>query len=143
MTHPDAPSPDAAPSPRPVLVVMSDLLFRSKIDEVARRLGLPLRAARSAEQLERHLAATEPCIVFVDLETDALDPAAAIRRIRERAAEWGGAPRIVGFAGHTNVEAIRAGREAGATVVLARSAMAAQLPEMLRRVAEGGDAARA
>lgn len=132
----------SAPPPlgRPVLVVMSDLLFRSKIDEVARRLGLELRAARSLEQLDRHLATVDPCVAFVDLETDALDPAAAIHRILERSAARGGsearaATRIIGFSGHTNVEAIRAGRDAGASVVLARSALSAQLPQLLERVA--------
>lgn len=131
MTDPGTPAP--TPPARPILVIMSDLLFRSKIDEVARRLGLELRAARSLEQLDRHLAVIEPCITIVDLETDALDAAAAIRRVRERT---GAGARVVGFSGHTNVDAIRAGRDAGAGVVLARSALAAQLPQLLARIAE-------
>jgi CheY-like chemotaxis protein len=126
--------PSPIPGARPVLVVVSDLLFRSKIDEVARQLGLELRVARSIEQLERHLARGEPAVTLVDLEAETLDTSAAIRRIRE--APWGAAARIVGFAGHTNVSAIRAGRDAGAGVVLARSAFTAQLPELLSRVAE-------
>jgi CheY-like chemotaxis protein len=115
-----------------VLVVMSDLIVRSKIDDAARRLGLELRAARSPEQLERHLAAGVPAVAFVDLETEALDPTAAIRRIREAA---GDGVRIVAFAGHTNVAAIEAGRSAGAGVVLARSGLTAQLAGLLERVA--------
>src|SRR5690242_6816268 len=103
MTYP-APIPGA----RPVLDVISDLLFRSKIDEVARRLGLELRVAKSLAQLERHLARGEPAVTFVDLEAEALDTSAAIRRIRE--APWGAGARVVGFAGHTNVGAIKAGR---------------------------------
>jgi DNA-binding NarL/FixJ family response regulator len=111
---------------------MSDLIVRSKIDEVARRTGLELRAAKSLEQLERHLAAGEPAIAFVDLEADTLDPAAAIRRLRQ----LGEGARIVGFSGHTNLAAIEAGRTAGAGVVLARSGLTAQLPALLTRVAE-------
>ena len=126
--------PSPIPGARPVLVVVSDLLFRSKIDEVARQLGLELRAARSLEQLERHLARGEPAITLVDLEAETLDTSAAIRRIRD--APWGAAARIVGFAGHTNVSAIQAGRAAGAGVVLARSAFTQQLPALLGRVAE-------
>jgi dihydroorotate dehydrogenase len=72
--------------------------------------------------------------VFVDLEADSPDPAAAIHTIRERMGE--GAVRIIGFAGHTNIEAIEAGRAAGATLVLARSGLASQLPTLLERVAE-------
>ena len=134
------PNPLATPYPpplagaRPVLAVMSDLLFRSKIDDAARRNGLQLRAAKSLEQLERHLGNGEPAVVFVDLEADSPDPTAAIRRIRELAGE--SAVRIIGFAGHTNIPAIEAGREAGATLVLARSGLTSQLPTLLERVAE-------
>jgi CheY-like chemotaxis protein len=118
--------------PRPVLAVLSDLLFRSKIDEVARRLGLTLRVARSKEQLERHLATVSPSIALVDLEESALDPSETIRRLKSLAEP----PRIIAFAGHTNVDAInvdaiRAGRDAGADAVLARSAFTAQLPRLL------------
>jgi DNA-binding NtrC family response regulator len=117
---------------RKLLVIMSDLLFRSKIDEVARRLGLELRVAKSPEQLERQLAAGEPALVIIDLEETTLDPFAAIAKVR------GAAPgaEILGFAGHGNVEAIRRAREGGATV-LARSGFTVQLPALLTRVAEG------
>ncbi len=137
--HPLAtPYPPPLEGARPVFAVMSDLLFRSKIDEAARRNGLELRVAKSLEQLERHLEKSEPSVVFVDLEADAPDPAAAIRLLRERTGE--GAMRIIGFAGHTNIAAIEAGRTAGATLVLARSGLTAQLPTLLERVAEAGRA---
>ncbi len=133
--HPPAtPYPPPLEGARPVFAVMSDLLFRSKIDDAARRNGLELRVAKSLEQLERHLAKSEPAVVFVDLEADSPDPAAAIRVLRERAGE--NAVRIIGFAGHTNIAAIEAGRAAGATLVLARSGLTSQLPTLLERVAE-------
>lgn len=130
------PYPPSIPGARAVLAVMSDLIFRSKIDEAARLNGLELRAARSLEQLDRHLGNAEPAVAFVDLEADSPDPAAAIHRIRESAEERGSVVRVVGFAGHTNVAAIEAGRAAGATLVLARSGLASQLPTLLARVAE-------
>lgn len=134
--HPLAtPYPQPLEGARPVFAVMSDLLFRSKIDDAARRSGLELRAAKSLEQLERHLGKQEPSVVFVDLEADAPNPSEAIRVIRERVGESGA--RIIGFAGHTNIAAIEAGRAAGATLVLARSGLASQLPTLLERVAEG------
>lgn len=128
-------APQAMPAPivgaRKLLVVMSDLLFRSKIDEVARRLGLELRVAKSPEQLERQLAAGEPAIAIVDLEESSLDPFAAIARVRAAAPQT----PILGFAGHGNVDAIKQAREGGATV-LARSGFTAQLPALLTRIAE-------
>ena len=118
---------------RPVLVVMSDLMFRSRIAQVTDRLGLPLRAAKSPEQLERHLANGAPALAIVDLECDSLDPSAAIHRLR--ALPGGAELPIVGYAGHTNADAIAAGRAAGAGVVLARSAFTAQLAAIIERIA--------
>ena len=121
--------------PGMVLVVISDLLFRSRIDDVARRLNVPLRVAKSVEQLERHLANGAPAMAIVDLEIETMDPAETVTRIRNAA---GGADtRLIAFAGHTNLDAIRAGRAAGAGVVLARSAFVTQLPALLGRIAEG------
>jgi len=123
------------PAPRPVLLLSSDLLFRSRIDDVARRLGFELRVATSAERLERHLAnGVEPSVAVVDLECDTLDAAGAIGRLRGM--PWGTGLRIVAYAGHTNVAALRAGRTAGAEVVLPRSAFVTQLPALLERVAQ-------
>ncbi|MBA2683563.1 MAG: hypothetical protein H0U66_03605 [Gemmatimonadaceae bacterium] len=128
-------APQAMPAPivgaRKLLVIMSDLLFRSKIDEVARRVGLELRVAKSPAQLERQLAAGEPAIAIVDLEETTLDPFAAIASVR--AAVPGVA--ILGFAGHGNVDAIRRAREGGATV-LARSAFTIRLPTLLTEIAD-------
>ncbi len=128
-------APQTMPAPiagaRKLLVIMSDLLFRSKIDEVARRLGLELRVAKSPEQLERQLAAGEPAIAIVDLEEATLDPFAAIASVREAVP----GVAILGFAGHGNVDAIRRAREGGATV-LARSGFTVQLPALLTEIAE-------
>lgn len=121
-----------------MLVVMSDLLFRSRVDEVARRVGLPLRVAKSLEQLDRHLEHQAVALAIVDLEAERLDAAEAIRRIK--ASAGGGETPVLAFAGHTNLAAIEAGRAAGATVVLARSAFTAQLPTVLSRVAEAARA---
>lgn len=118
---------------RPVLLVISDLIFRSRIDDAARHASVPLRVAKSMEQLERHLSKDAPSLVIVDLEADTIDTAAAIRRLR--ATPGGDALRIVGYAGHTNLAAIKAGREAGAGVVLARSGFIEQLPTLLARAA--------
>jgi DNA-binding NtrC family response regulator len=130
VTAPENGAPPIAGA-RKLLVVMSDLLFRSKIDEVARRLGLELRVAKSPEQLERQLAAGEPAMAIVDLEEGAMDSFAAIARIRAKVP----ATPVLGFAGHGNVDAIRRAREAGATV-LARSGFTVQLPALLTEVAE-------
>ena len=118
--------------PQPVLVVISDLLFRSKIDDAARRAGVPLRIAKSVEQLDRHLASATPAVMLMDLEMEGLDTAAMLARLR--AAPAGATVPVIGFAGHTNVAVIHAARADGVQV-MARSAFVAQLPAMIERIA--------
>jgi CheY-like chemotaxis protein len=119
-------------APSAVFVVISDLLFRSKIDDAARRAGVPLRVAKSVEQLDRHLGTSAPAVVLVDLEMEGLDAPAMLGRLR--AAPAGATVPVIGFAGHTNVEVIHAARASGVQV-MARSAFVAQLPALMERIA--------
>ena len=118
--------------PQPILVIISDLIFRSKIDDAARRAGVPLRVAKTVEQLDRHLGSAMPALVLVDLEMEELQTPVVLGRLRANPA----AARIpvIGFAGHTNVEVIHAARADGVQV-MARSAFVAQLPAMMERIA--------
>jgi CheY-like chemotaxis protein len=122
-------------SPAPVLAVISDLLFRSKIDDAARRAGVPLRIAKTIEQLDRHLGNATPAVVLMDLEMDGLDTQAMLERLRATPAAVN--VPVIGFAGHTNVEVIHAAR-AGGVQVMARSAFVAQLPALMDRIAAHG-----
>ena len=124
MSEPQAPSA--------VFVIISDLLFRSKIDNAARRAGVPLRVAKSVEQLDRHLGTSTPAVVLVDLEMEGLDAPAMLGRLR--ATPVGATVPVIGFAGHTNVEVIHAARADGVQV-MARSAFVAQLPALMDRIA--------
>jgi CheY-like chemotaxis protein len=119
-------------APSAVFAVISDLLFRSKIDDAARRAGVPLRVAKSVEQLDRHLGTSTPAVVLVDLEMDGLDAPAMLGRLRATPA--GANVPVIGFAGHTNVEVIHAARASGVQV-MARSAFVAQLPALMENIA--------
>src|SRR5687768_5372354 len=122
----------AESEPQSVLVIISDLIFRSKIDEAARRAGVPLRVAKTPEQLERHLGNATPAVVLMDLEMEGVDTPAMLSRLRANV-EAANVP-VIGFAGHTNVEVIHAARANGVQV-MARSAFVAQLPAMMERIA--------
>ena len=119
-------------TPSPVLAIISDLLFRSKIDDAARRAGVPLRVAKSLEQLDRHLGAAAPAVVLMDLEMEGLDSAGMLARLRANPGTT--TVPVIGFAGHTNVEVIHAARANGVQV-MARSAFVTQLPAMMERIA--------
>ena len=118
--------------PQPVLVIISDLIFRSKIDDAARRAGVPLRVAKTVEQLDRHLGSATPAVVLIDLEMQELQTPVVLDRLRANAAS--ARIPVIGFAGHTNVEVIHAARADGVQV-MARSAFVAQLPAMMERIA--------
>jgi CheY-like chemotaxis protein len=122
----------AESQPQSVLVIISDLIFRSKIDEAARRAGVPLRVAKTPEQLERHLGNATPAVVLMDLEMEGVDTPAMLSRLRANV-EAANVP-VIGFAGHTNVEVIHAARADGVQV-MARSAFVTQLPAMMERIA--------
>jgi len=119
-------------APQPVLVIISDLIFRSKIDDAARRAGVPLRVAKTVEQLDRHLGSATPAVVLIDLEMQELQTPVVLDRLRANAAS--ARIPVIGFAGHTNVEVIHAARADGVQV-MARSAFVAQLPAMMERIA--------
>ena len=119
-------------APQPVLVIISDLIFRSKIDDAARRAGVPLRVAKTVEQLDRHLGSATPAVVLIDLEMQELQTPVVLDRLRANAAS--ARIPVIGFAGHTNVDVIHAARADGVQV-MARSAFVAQLPAMMERIA--------
>jgi DNA-binding NtrC family response regulator len=105
-------------------------MFRSKIDDAARQAGVPLRVAKSVEQLDRHLANAIPVVVLVDLEMG--ESSALLARLR--ASSGAATVPVIGFAGHTNVDVIRAARADGIQV-MARSAFVDQLPTLMSRLA--------
>lgn len=118
--------------PPTVLVIIADLLFRSKIDDAARQANVALRVAKGPEQLERHLRTGTPEVVLIDLEMTGIDRSAMLETIRS--APDGATVPVIGFAGHTNVEVIRAARAEGVQV-MARSAFVEHLPVLMERIA--------
>ena len=115
------------------VVVVADMLFASRVRGTAQAAGVKVATVGRADALAGALASGSVRLVLVDLELRSGDPAAAIRQVRSD-------PSladliIVGFASHTNVAAIAAGRDAGADRVLARSAFVRMLPDLLGEAA--------
>ncbi len=108
-----------------VAIAVSDLLFQSRIDAAARALGLAPCIADSAGALAVALAA-RPAIAVIDLHERALDPTAAITDAKAAGA------RVLAFGRHTEPATLRAARDVGADLVVPRSQLAEELPELLR-----------
>ncbi len=121
-----------------ILVIVDDLLFRSKFDTIAAQLGTPLTIAADAGPALRSGSGWSR--VLIDLNLSRGDALAIIRTIR---AAHPGVP-VVGYASHIQRELQQQALEAGCTTVLPRSAFVQQLPELLsddagpRARAQGG-----
>ena len=106
---------------RPILVLVRDLLFASKIRANAQSIHATVRMLREPAQL----AGAAGRRLIVDLnQPGALDAAVAWKR------ESGG--EVVGFVSHVDAQAIQAARIAGVDQVLPRSRFVEVLPELLR-----------
>ena len=112
-----------------VLVAVDDLLFSSKIRSIAEHVGEPIAFVRSRAEIVPKLLESGARAVIFDLDRATLDPVGAIKEIRSRSDL--SRVRVLAFVRHTNGETIVQARQAGADVVLARSAFFPALPDIL------------
>lgn len=115
---------------RTIVIVVVDLLFQSRIQAAAEALGLGVRIADTPANAEAALAAG-PALAVIDVDAAGIDTPSAIR-----AAKAAGA-KVLAFGRHTEPQALRAARDAGADVVVARSQLAAELPELMQTLLGG------
>jgi CheY-like chemotaxis protein len=115
----------------PILIVCSDLIFSTKITGTIKALGRTFAVARTMERLKELLGAQGGTMVIVDLAVTGMDPLEAIRVAKSAGGESAGAVKVVAFLSHVQADLAAAAREAGADQVLARSAFATRLPEIV------------
>ncbi len=109
----------------PFLVAVRDLVFRSKIQAAAERLGVPVRLAPRGTPLSQAVRELGEGTVLADLgEPGVLDEI--------RAGKAAARVRVVGFLGHLEVELARAAEEAGVDEVLSRGQFVQKLDDILR-----------
>ena len=120
---PEAPEqpPCERDNPRPVLVLVRDLIFSSRITATARAANAPVKLLRSPAAL----AGAEGRLLIVDLN----EPAAV-----EAAAAWKqqSSGDVVGFVSHVDVDTIARARAAGLDRVMPRSQFVNALADLLR-----------
>ena len=116
--------------PLRVLAVVTDLFFVSKISAAARQAGCPIEYFRDPEKLKQ-AAASEPCLVIVDLNATDLDPVALIASLKATAETQ--QTQIIAYLSHVQHELKREAEKAGADLVLPRSVFSQNLLEILRQ----------
>jgi len=112
-----------------IVAAVEDLLFSSKIRNVAKRLDVEVVFARSAEAILSEVRARRPSLVVFDLNADRTQPIDTLAQIRADPEVAG--TRAIAFASHVHAGLIAAARAAGADEVMPRSVFAATLPEIV------------
>src|SRR5437667_2016016 len=114
-----------------ILAVLDDLMFTSKIKTAANQLGVPIVFARSSASALADMRRNPPALVILDLNSTGVDPLGTVGSMKADPA-LASIP-TVGFASHVRTDVIEAARRSGVGEVMARSAFAQRLPEILER----------
>ena len=112
-----------------ILAAVDDLLFSSKIRTTAKQAGVDLTFARTPHEILDQARVLRPALLIFDLNSTKANPIETIAALK-RDAELSSIPTL-GFVSHVHTGIIDAARGAGIDEVMARSAFAAHLPEIL------------
>jgi CheY-like chemotaxis protein len=113
-----------------VFAVHGELIFTVKIADAAKRAGIMIEFAKSAEEtLERAAGASA---IMLDLN---FAPPEWIVRLKSEDSTR--SIPLIGFVSHVQSEVIRQVRESGCDTVMARSAFVQKLSEMMAEIAAG------
>ena len=112
-----------------IVCVVDDLIFSIKISTAAKALGVDIYFERSPDKVLESIRAKQPRLAIFDLNSARMQPLSAIAAMKADA----GLRSIptLGFVSHVQTETIAAARQAGIDQVLARSAFADRMGEIL------------
>ncbi|MBI5086410.1 MAG: response regulator [Acidobacteria bacterium] len=119
------------PRPTRILAVCDDLFFVVKINDSARRAGLSCDFLKSGEAIVERSRAETPLLVILDLNAKGIDPVGLITHLKTEPSLKG--VSILAFVAHVEADLKTRAQDAGASMVLARSAFSANLPQILKR----------
>lgn len=113
-----------------VLAVVEDLFFTVKINESAKRAGVPIAFVKSQrDALDQ--AAELPSLIILDLNFSGVDPVDLIRKFKTDPTL--SKIQLIGYVSHVQGDLKQAAQEAGCDIVLARSAFSQNLLQLLTR----------
>jgi len=110
-----------------VIALVPDLMFATRIVDTAKHLGYPIEILNRASDADATITNTSLAIVALD--------APEWEHVVTLAKQAGA--RVLAFGSHKNVEQMQAAKRAGCDQVVARSLMAAELPNLLRKLIAG------
>jgi DNA-binding NarL/FixJ family response regulator len=116
-----------------IVCAVDDLIFSVKISTAARALGVHIYFERSPDSVLPTIRDKRPSLVIFDLNSSRLKPMETIATMKGDADLKN--IRTLGYVSHVDSASIAAAREAGVDQVLARSAFASRLGEILTSAA--------
>jgi PleD family two-component response regulator len=112
-----------------IVCAIDDLIFSIKISTAAKALGADVFFERAPDLVLSRIREKRPSLVIFDLNSARLDPISIIAAMKSDAELQG--VRTLGYVAHVDAATIKAARQAGVDQVLARSAFASSLGEIL------------
>jgi CheY-like chemotaxis protein len=113
-----------------VLAVLDDLFFTVKINESAKRAGLPVEFVKTEQDLLEK-AKSHPALIILDLNYAGVDPLKLVETLKAEPETQ--SISVLAYVSHVQGELKQKAHEAGCNMVLARSAFSQNLPQILKR----------
>ena len=116
---------------RKILAVVDDLLFTVKINDAAKRAGLNVEFVKSEHDVIEKVNQEKPLLIILDLNNTSVEPLRLISKLKSD----GDLKQIslIGYLSHVQGELKQKAQEAGANIVMARSAFSQNLQQILKR----------
>jgi len=114
-----------------ILAVVDDLLFTVKINDAAKRAGLEVEFVKSEKDVVEKATDEKPLLIILDLNNNSVRPLDLIAKLKKD-----GDLRsisLIGYLSHVQGELKQKAQEAGANIVMARSAFSQNLQQILKR----------
>ncbi len=118
------------PAPGRIILVATDLIRESRIAESARALGYQVQTAGTIAALGDALASARPDLLILDLQAEGASWQEAVELARR---VGGSALPILAYGQHTEPKVLRAARLAGCNLVVPRSKLVDELPQVIER----------
>jgi len=116
---------------RKILAVVDDLLFTVKINDAAKRAGLNVEFVKSERDVLDKVKEEKPLLIILDLNNNSVEPLRLISKLKGD----GDLKQVslIGYLSHVQGELKQKAQEAGANIVMARSAFSQNLQQILKR----------
>src|ERR1700733_9301999 len=114
-----------------ILAVVEDLLFTVKISDAAKRAGLEVEFVKSERDVIEKATHEKPLLIILDLNFTAVQPLKLISKMKNNGEMK--QISVIGDLSHGQGELHHQAQEAGANIVMARSAFSQNLPQILKR----------